>query len=151
MHIYDPGWLTAADLGHLVFFAAGDIVDHSGILMFFYWDMCSEAVACSALLSMLSMPGLERALTHTWDTQRFDVHVGWWMRLVQYEQKTRRIESSDQIHWFIEVTSEIITRKLGKPRAEVSKKTMRTIRRMASEPAFTLAKGLAHSPRSAMF
>ena len=42
--LHDPRFLPSTSIPHLVVFAIGDIVDHVGILMLIYWDICTEAV-----------------------------------------------------------------------------------------------------------
>jgi len=42
--LHDPRFLPSTSIPHLVVFAIGDILDHVGILMVIYWDICTEAV-----------------------------------------------------------------------------------------------------------
>eukprot|EP00435_Cladocopium_sp_Y103_P014298 s1780_g3.t1 len=44
VRIGDPHFNYPSSIPHLVLFAVGDIIDHVGILMLIYWDICTEAV-----------------------------------------------------------------------------------------------------------
>ncbi|CAK9077386.1 unnamed protein product [Durusdinium trenchii] len=40
----NPGFNSTADLPHLILFMCADILDHIGLVILIYWDICTEAV-----------------------------------------------------------------------------------------------------------
>lgn len=39
----NPGFNSTADLPHLILFMCADILDHIGLVILIYWDICTEA------------------------------------------------------------------------------------------------------------